>query len=233
MPFFFTPYDLIVLPALILAIWAQVKVRSAYGRFSRVASRSGLTGAQVAQLIMRDENVGPDVALEIVPGNLTDHYDPIKKTLRLSQEVYQGQSVAALGIAAHEVGHAIQHARGYAFLQLRTLMYPLSSIGSNLAIPLFFFGMILSWFSGGGQFLMTIGIWMFAAAVAFTLVTLPVEFDASRRALRALSQGCYVSHDELGGVRKVLGAAAMTYVAAAAMAVLQLIRLLAIANSRD
>jgi len=129
MPFFFTPYDLIVLPALILAIWAQVKVRSAYVLFSRVASRSGLTGAQVAQLIMRDENVGPDVALEIVPGNLTDHYDPIKKTLRLSQEVYQGQSVAALGIAAHEVGHAIKHARGYAFLQLRTLMYPLSSIG--------------------------------------------------------------------------------------------------------
>lgn len=233
MPFFFTPYDLLVLPALILAIWAQAKVSSAYGRFSRVAARSGLTGAQVAQLIMRDENVGRDVELEVVPGNLSDHYDPIKKTLRLSQDVFHGNSIAALGIAAHEVGHAIQHARGYAFLQLRTLMYPLSSIGSKLAFPLFFLGLFLSWGSGGGHFLMTIGIWMFAAAVAFTLITLPVEFDASRRALRALANGGYVAQDEMAGVRKVLGAAAMTYVAAAAMAVLQLIRLLAIANSRD
>lgn len=230
--FFFTPYDLLLIPALILAVWAQAKVSSAYRRFSKVVARSGLTGAQVAQLIMRDENVGRDVEIEMVAGNLTDHYDPIKKTLRLSEGVYHGNSVAALGIAAHEVGHAIQHARGYAFLQLRTLMYPAAGIGSKLAIPLFFLGMILSWGGGGGQFLMTAGIWLFTAAVAFTVVTLPVEFNASRRALRALANGGYVAEDELPGVRKVLGAAAMTYVAAAAMAVLQLLRLLAIANSR-
>lgn len=227
--FFFTPYDLLLVPALILAVWAQARVSSAYRKYSKVPTRAGMSGAQVAQMIMRDENIGRDIEIEVVPGHLTDHYDPTKKVLRLSEEVYHGNSIAALGIAAHEVGHAIQDARSYTWMQLRSLMYPMSSIGSTLAFPLFFIGFIFS----QAQFLMTIGIWMFVAAVAFTVVTLPVEFDASRRAKLALAQGRYLTDEELGGVKKVLGAAAMTYVAGAAMAILQLIRLLLLANSRD
>jgi len=160
-----------------------------------------------------------------IPGEMTDHYDPRARMLRLSQDVHDGQSVAALGIAAHEVGHAIQHARMYAPLGLRSIMYPLSSIGSTLAFPLF----ILGFFFGPG--LMHLAIMLFTVAVAFTLITLPVEFNASRRALSALTDGGYLDDDELRGARKVLSAAAMTYVAAAAMAITQLIRMILI--SRD
>lgn len=226
MPFFFTPYDLLVLPALILAVWAQAKVSSAYRRYAQVGTRSGLTGAQVAQLIMRDAGVPRDVQIEAIPGHLTDHYDPTKRVLRLSEDVYHGNSIAALGIAAHEVGHAIQHARSYVWLNLRGFMYPISRIGSTLAFPLFFIGIIFA----QNSFLVSLAIWLFSAAVAFTVVTLPVEFDASRRAIQALSAGGYVTPEEQQGVKKVLGAAAMTYVAAAAMAVLELVRMLLIAD---
>jgi len=231
MPFYmFHPADLLMIPALILAVWAQARVRSAYGRYSTVRTRAGITGAQVALQIMRASNVN-QVRIEPVPGEMTDHYDPTKKVLRLSEGVYDGTSIAALGIAAHEVGHAIQDAQGYAPMKLRALIYPVSNLGSTLAFPLVFIGLIFN--SAYSSWLISLGIWFFTAAVAFTLVTLPVEFDASRRAVKALSTGGFMSDEELAGVRKVLGAAAMTYVAAAASALLQLLRLIMIARSRD
>lgn len=229
-PYMFHPADLLMIPAMIIALWAQLRVKSAYAKYASIRTQAGVTGAQVAHQIMLQANVA-GVAIEPIAGQMTDHYDPKAKVLRLSEGVYGGDSIAALGIAAHEVGHAIQDANSYAPMRLRHLMYPISSIGSTLAFPLVFLGLIFnSSFSG---WLLSLGIWMFTAAVAFTLVTLPVEFDASRRAIKALAAGNYMSHEELAGVRKVLGAAAMTYVAAAATALLQLLRLLMIARSRD
>ena len=237
---FFDPTMLLVLPAFLLAMWAQMKVKTTYARFSRVANRAGLTGADVAKLILDDAGLSvssgagdatsQSCGLECIGGSLTDHYDPRSRTLRLSQDIYHGRSVAALGIAAHEVGHAIQHARLYSPLMLRNMVYPVCSLGSTLAFPLFFIGLILP--IAGGQVLMQAGIWLFAASVFFTLVTLPVEFNASRRALKALSHGGYLSTEEMSGARKVLTAAALTYVAAAAVAIMNLIRLLIIADRR-
>lgn len=226
-PFFYTPYDLLIIPAFLFAIWAQIKVSSAYNRWSQVFAQAGITGADIARYIMDKEGIH-DVRLERVPGELTDHYDPTQKVVRLSEGVFDGTSVAALGIAAHEVGHVIQHARGYAAMQLRSFVYPVANLGSWLAFPLFFAGLIFSM-----PALVSAGIWLFAGAVAFTLITLPVEFDASRRALKALAGGGFLSSDEMRGARQVLTAAALTYVAAAAMAIVQFLRLVAIARSRD
>ncbi|HOE67196.1 MAG TPA: zinc metallopeptidase [Candidatus Hydrogenedentes bacterium] len=235
---YFTPYDVLVIPALLLALWAQFKVKSAYAKYSRISTRSGLTGADVARLILRDSQIPlvmsdnrPEgsCGLEAIPGQLTDHYDPRDRTLRLSEDIYHGSSIAALGIAAHEVGHAVQHARLYLPMSLRGMMYPLSSIGSTLAFPLFFVGMIFP----ATQFLMQVGIWLFTFAVLFTVVTLPVEFNASRRALAALANGGYLDAEELRGAKKVLTAAAMTYVASAAMAAMQLLRMVLIARGRN
>lgn len=230
MPYMFHPADLLMIPAMLLAVWAQFRVKSAYSKYSTVGTRSGITGAQVAAEIMRAADVSR-VSIEPVAGEMTDHYDPTKKVLRLSEGVYGGNSIAALGIAAHEVGHAIQDAQGYAPMKLRALIYPVSNLGSMLAFPLVFIGLIFN--SSYSGWLISLGIWFFTAAVAFTVVTLPVEFDASRRAVRALAAGGHMTTEELAGVRKVLGAAAMTYVAAAAAALLQLLRLIMIARSRD
>ncbi len=227
----------LLLPALILAIWAQTKVKSTYAKYAQVPVRAGLTGADVARLILRDADIalssnpeahpaGPACGLACVPGQLTDHYDPRTHMLNLSEAVYQGRSIAALGIAAHEVGHAIQHARAYTPLSVRNVIYPVCNFGSMLAFPLFFIGLIARF----GP-LMNAAILLFSFAVFFTVLTLPVEFNASRRALRALESGGYLDAEELAGARKVLGAAAMTYVAAAAMAVMSLIRMLLL--SRD
>jgi len=225
------PFGIIfMLPAIVFSIWAQYRVRSAYRKYAQVGVRAGLTGADIARMMMRVEQID-DVAIEPIPGEMTDHYDPRSKRLRLSEGVYAGRSIAALGIAAHEAGHAIQHARRYAPMQLRQFIYPVSSLGSTLAFPLIFAGLIFS--HSGLAVLLNVGIWLFAAAVAFTVVTLPVEFNASRRALSALAGSGYLSSDELSGARAVLNAAAMTYVAAAAVAILQLIRLLLIAQRRD
>ncbi|HQE84774.1 MAG TPA: zinc metallopeptidase [Candidatus Hydrogenedentes bacterium] len=238
-PMFHDPTFILVIPALLFAVWAQWKVKSTYAKYARVGNRQGLTGAEVAQRILLDANVGvagtgwgrgDGVALEPIEGTLTDHYDPRARTLRLSQDIYYGQSVAALGIAAHEVGHAIQHAHGYAPMMARNFVYPVSAIGSTLAFPIFVIGMFLG--PGTGQTIMQIGILLFAAALGFTVLTLPVEFNASRRAMKALASGGYLSEDELGGARKVLTAAAMTYVASTAMAILQLVRMLLLANRR-
>ena len=230
MPFFFHPADLLMIPAMIIAVWAQVRVKAAYQKYASIQTRSGMTGAQVAQHILQNANVS-NVPIEVTPGEMTDHYDPVKKVLRLSGSVYGGTSIAALGIAAHEVGHAIQDASGYAPMKVRHLVYPISRLGSMLAFPLIFAGFILNF--SFSSVLINLGIWLFTAAVAFTIVTLPVEFNASSRAVQALTAGGYMSQDELRGVRKVLGAAAMTYVAAAAAAVLQLVRFLLIIRGRD
>jgi uncharacterized protein len=223
---FFSMKDILILaPALVLTLYAQWKVKSAFSRMSQVRSTSGMTGAQVAESLLKRNSIN-DVSVEAVEGSLTDHYDPIHKKLRLSPQVYGSNSLAALGVAAHETGHAIQHKTGYSYLALRQNLYPVSNFGSMLAMPLFIIGMLMSF-----KFLIDIGIILFAAAVFFTVITLPVEFNASKRALAQLSQGGYLSANEIGGARKVLDAAALTYVAAAAMAVLQLIRLLLIRNS--
>ncbi|MCI2429741.1 zinc metallopeptidase [Candidatus Acetothermia bacterium] len=224
--FFFSPLDLIFLvPALAFSLFAQYKVWSTYNRYSRERASSGLTAAQTARRLL-DRAGLYHVKVEAVPGQLTDHYDPRSKTLRLSAP--ESPSVAAIGVAAHEAGHAIQDAQGYAPLMLRSAMVPVASFGSMLAFPLLLAGFIMNMNST----LIWLGVIFFSAAVLFTLVTLPVEFDASRRAVRILSDGgTIVSPSELGMVQKVLNAAALTYVAAAAAAVLQLIRLVLIARS--
>ena len=229
-PFYYDPTYLLLLPAIILAVYAQAKVQSTFQRYSRLRASSGMTGAQVARALL-DKNNLYDVSVEIVPGHLTDHYDPRTKKLRLSPEVYHGTSLAALGVAAHETGHAAQHAQEYIPLNLRNALFPVASFGSNLAFPLFFIGLL---FGRGGTWLMDLGILLFLFAVLFQVITLPVEFNASKRALGMLeSEGYLLRGQEVAGARKVLSAAALTYLAATAMAVLQLFRLLLIRGYRD
>jgi len=227
---FFDPTMVLLVPAFGLALWAQFKVKNTYRKFSEVASASGLTGAQVAKRILAMEGIS-DVTVEEVEGELTDHYDPRTRTVRLSEGIYGVNSVAAFGIAAHEVGHAIQHNRGYAPLGIRHALVGQANIRSTLAMPLFIIGMIF----GAGQFkiLMDIGIFLFLGALTFQLVTLPVEFNASSRALAALGGSGLMASSEVGMARKVLNAAAWTYVAAAAVSVMTLIRLLVLRNARD
>ncbi len=224
LPFLMGPSILILLPALILAIYAQYKVRSTYARYARVRTGSGITAAQAAQRILAGAGIN-DVEIQGIHGVLSDHYDPRHKVLRLSDP--GSSSVAAVGVAAHEAGHAIQHARGYKPLALRTAIVPMANLGSQLAFPLFFLGLIFRY-----EPFITFGILAFSAAVLFTLITLPVEFDASRRAVVALREGYLVSAEELGAVKEVLFAAALTYVAAAAMAALQLVMLLSLNRRR-
>ena len=221
---FFDPvYLLFALPGMALAMWAQWRVKSTFSHYSQVGTRRGWTGARIAQAIL-DVNGIRDVRIEPVQGFLSDHYDPTSRTLRLSPDVYEGRSVAAAGVAAHEVGHAIQHAQGYAFLKMRSNLVPVLSLTSNLAMPALIGGMVLASMGQAalGQLAMAVGIVLFALMVVFQLVTLPVEFDASNRALKAIESGQLVTADELVGARKVLNAAALTYVAAAVTAVLQL-----------
>ncbi len=229
MPFgmFFDPTMIWVLPAMLFAMWAQSRVSSAYGRYSQVQTRHAITGAQLARRLMYDNGIR-DVEVELIEGNLTDNYDPTKRVLNLSAGVHDGTSIAALGIAAHEVGHAVQHATAYAPMSLRGFMYPVSALGSNLGWILFIVGLGIGFFthSAVGILVAKLGVLFFGAAVAFTLVTLPVEFNASKRALHALSQGGYLDEEEMPGARAVLNAAALTYVAAAAMAISQLLRML-------
>lgn len=220
-------YMLIVISALI-SLFAQFLVNSRFSKYSRVRSRSGMTGAQAAERILQSQGIY-DVAIQRVSGKLTDHYDPRNKTLNLSDAVYASTSVAAVGVAAHECGHAIQHARGYAPLSFRSALVPVANIGSQLS----WLFIILGIFFGGSHTLIMIGILMFSAAVLFQLVTLPVEFNASGRALKLLSETGILQKDEVSDTRKVLSAAALTYVAAAATAVLQLLRLLRLFGGND
>jgi len=216
----FDPTFVMLLPAFALALWAQHRVKSAYRKYSEVASRGGNTGAQAAWDLLRRHGID-DVAVESTEGELSDNYDPRSKTLHLSQNIYSQPSIAALAIAAHEVGHAMQDSSGYTPLRWRANLVPVANFGSMGAFPLFIIGLFLN-----TPFLMDIGIGLYMAALAFYLVTLPVEFDASRRAMVALSNGGNLAKDEIVGAKKVLNAAALTYVASAAMAVSQLFRML-------
>jgi hypothetical protein len=230
-PFMFDPTMILVLPALAFAIWAQFKVRGTYEKFSRVPAANGLTGRQMAATIMSRNGVS-DVSIEAAPGVLSDHYDPRAKAVRLSEPIYAGNSISAIAVAAHEVGHVLQHHQGYALLQIRSAIAPVASFGSMLAFPLFFIGMLVGTKAFGGV-LMDLGILFFTGAVLFHMVTLPVEFDASKRALAQLTSTGAVMPDEVAGAKQVLDAAALTYVAAASMAALELLRLVLLRNSRD
>lgn len=230
--FYFDSTYILVLPAIILAVIAQGKVSSTFNKYSRVPSRIGMTGAEAARRIMELNGIY-DVSIERVAGNLTDHYDPSKKVLRLSDNVYSSSSIAAIGVAAHETGHAIQHARGYAPLSLRSIMVPAVNFGSRLFLPLILLGLLFSFSSAMGNSLITLGIILFGITVLFTLVTLPVEFNASKRAIACLSESRILYDDEVDGAKKVLSAAAMTYVASAAVAIAQFLRLVVLFGGRN
>ena len=224
--FYFDWTYLLIIPGLLLGLWAQHKVNSTYQQYSRIATRlSQPASAVVADLLRRNGNY--NVSVGRVAGHLTDHYNPGTETLNLSEGVYGSASVAALGIAAHEAGHAMQKQEGYAPLMLRTAIVPAVNICSMLSTSLFFIGLLFTW-----EALTTLGIILFAASTVFALVTLPVEFNASSRAVKMLTDGGYVTRDEEQGVRAVLNAAALTYVASAVTSLLSLLRLVMISNRR-
>ncbi|MBQ2249310.1 MAG: zinc metallopeptidase [Clostridia bacterium] len=219
---------LILLPGMLFAFWAQMKVSSTFDRYSKKVSRTGRTGAEAASQLLRANGVY-DVRVERVRGDLTDHYDPRTRTLRLSESVHDSRSIAAIGVACHEAGHALQHAEKYSFLQLRMSMIPVCRIGSGLAMPLFLIGLLIGEL---GYVFMVAGILCFSLAALFQLITLPVEFNASARALAGMQENRLLGEEEIGGARRVLSAAAMTYVAALASSLLSLLRLVVIANNR-
>ena len=215
-----------VIPGLLLGLWAQMRVSSAFKKYSAVHAHNGMSAEEVARSMLNRSGCG-DVSVRTVSGNLTDHYDPRNNTLRLSDGVHGSTSVAAIGVAAHECGHAMQQHEGYAPLKQRSALVPVVNLGSNLYFPIFLLGLVFSW-----EPLLYVGIACFALTLVFALVTLPVEFNASGRALSVLEEQGYLSRDEMDGARAVLNAAAMTYVAAAISSLLQLVRLLIIARDR-
>ncbi len=223
--FYDATYILVIIGAL-LGLLAQAKVKGAFARYSKVYSMRGVTAEQVAEMILQQAGIR-DVRIEQIGGDLTDHYSPNEKVLRLSETVYGSSSVAAIGVAAHECGHAIQHAEDYLPIQIRSTIVPVVNIGSKLAWPVIFLGLLI-----GMTPLANVGIILFSLIVVFQVVTLPVEFNASGRALAILRDSSYLSGDELKGARKVLSAAAMTYVAAMVASVLQLLRLVMIVGRR-
>lgn len=226
--YYFDPTYILVLIGAVLSIIASARVNSTFQKYARERSMSGMTGAQTAEAILRSRGIH-DVRVEHIRGNLTDHYDPVRKVVRLSDSVYSSSSVAAIGVAAHECGHVMQHHEGYAPLNIRTALVPAANIGSKVGIPIVILGLIL----GSNPVLVNIGIWVFSIAVLFQIVTLPVEFDASKRALVCIEQYGIVTSDERRKSAKVLKAAAYTYVAAAAASILQLLRLVMLFGKRD
>jgi len=220
------PTIVLLIPAVLFSLWAQFKVKGAFSRYSEVRASSGVTADQVSRVLL-DRFGLSNVRVERIQGHLTDHYDPRSKVLRLSDAVTGNSSIAAIGVAAHEVGHAIQDKEGYAFLRFRNSIVPAVNIGSTMSMPLFFIGLIM-----GSAPLLILGILLFCGVLVFHLVTLPVEFDASARALKLLSETGLLRGSEVGGAKAVLDAAALTYVAALVMTVLQLIRLLALRGMR-
>lgn len=219
-------YILVIIGA-IFSIAASAKVNSTFNKYKRIRSTSGMTGAEAAERILHQNGIY-DVGIEHIGGNLTDHYDPRSKMLRLSDATYSSTSVAAIGVAAHECGHAIQHKEEYGPLKLRTAIVPAANIGSRLGIPIILLGILL----GGNYLLVQIGIWVFSLAVLFQIITLPVEFNASKRALAMVEQYGILGSNEVEHTKKVLSAAAMTYVAAAAASILQLLRLVLLFGRR-
>ena len=238
--FYFDPTYLVIFPALIFSLWASARVNSTFNKYSRIGSRNGITGAQAARRVL-DSHGLYHIQIEYVQGHLSDHYDPTTQTLRLSESVYGNTSTAAIGVACHEAGHAIQHAEEYAPLKLRQAIIPITNIGSRFGIYLFMIGLLISIFAGTesifGMGMAWAGIALFSFTAVFQLVTLPTEFNASSRALEEIERAGILYADELPSAKKVLNAAAMTYVAALAVSITQLLRLVLIlsrfSNRRD
>lgn len=228
-PMYFDPTYMLVLIGVVICLAASAKMRSTFSRYSRIRNHSGMTGREAAEQVLYRAGIY-DVRVEHVSGNLTDHYDPRSKVLRLSDATYGSASVAAVGVAAHECGHAIQHATGYAPLAFRSALVPVANFGSTIAWPLILIGLLFN--SQSSVLFLNLGILAFSLAVLFQIVTLPVEFNASSRAIRMLSGNGMLYEDEVQATRKVLTAAALTYVAGAASAILQLLRIILISNSR-
>jgi len=222
----FDPTMILVLIGAMLSIWASARVNSTFRKYSQVRSMTGMTGAEAARRLLNSQGIY-DVTVQAVRGQLTDHFDPRTKTVNLSETVYGSTSVAAIGVAAHECGHAIQHDVGYVPLKLRAAFVPVANFGSKLSMPLLLLGLFL-----GMTSFVQLGIWMFVLAILFQVITLPVEFNASRRAVNLLDQTGILAGGEVGQTRKVLGAAALTYVAAVAASMLQLLRLLILFGGR-
>ena len=225
--FYFDPTYTLVLIGTLICLLASAKVSSAMSKYQRVRCRSGMTGAEAAMRILQYQGVH-DVKVECLQGGRGDHYDPRTKTVRLSPENYNNATITAISVAAHECGHAVQHKEAYSFLRLRTALVPFANIASNLGFPMILIGVLFSW----NQVLIEIGIWAFAVGVLFQLVTLPVEFNASKRALEMATNYGILTQEERSGGKKVLSAAAFTYVAAAAAAILQLLRLVLLFGGR-
>jgi Zn-dependent membrane protease YugP len=226
--FYYDSTYLLVIIGAVLTIVASARVNSTFNKYKKVRSATGMTGAEAARRLLNNAGIS-DVSIEHISGNLTDHYDPSQKVLRLSDATYGSSSVAAIGVAAHECGHAIQHYEGYIPLKIRSTLVPAANIGSRIGIPICILGMLLSF----NQTLITVGIWVFSFAVLFQIVTLPVEFNASSRAIRLLDETGILYGQEIKDTKRVLGAAALTYVAAAAASILQLLRLVLIFGGRD
>ena len=225
---YWDPTYILVIIGVIISLWASAKVKTTYSKYSRVRSMSGLTGAQAAERILHSAGLY-DVRIEHISGDLTDHYDPKNRVLRLSDTVYGSASVAAVGVAAHECGHAVQDQKDYAPLRIRNSLVPVANFGTMAAWPIIIIGLIF----GSSHFLVYLGILLFSLGVLFQLVTLPVEFDASSRAIQILGNTGILYGDEIRQTRKVLNAAAMTYVAAAAASILSLLRLILLFGGRD
>lgn len=224
-------YLVLVLPCLLLSLWASARVNSTFKKYSQQMSYRQITGAQAAQRVLQANGVY-GVRIEHVSGNLTDHFDPKTNVIRLSDNVYSNTSTAAIGVACHEAGHAVQYAQSYFPIKIRTAIIPITNFGSRLAMPLILLGLLFSAFGSFSSTLVYIGIACFGLSLVFQLITLPVEFNASRRALEAIENGQLLSENELRGARKTLSAAAMTYVAATAVSLAQLLRLIALFGGR-
>jgi hypothetical protein len=224
--FYWDSTMILLIPAILFTMYAQSRISGTFRKYSRVPSKNGYTARDVARKVL-DMNGLTNVRIERVRGNLTDHYDPRKQVLRLSDSVHGSTSIAAIGVAAHEAGHAVQHSTGYIPLLMRNTIAPIAGFGSNLSWILILAGLLMNWFE-----LIQAGIVFFLAVVIFQLITLPVEFNASKRAIALLSEGGIITGQEIGPARKVLNAAALTYVAAALTAVLQLLRFILLANRR-
>ena len=224
-------YVVLVLPCILLSLWASANVNSTFKRYSGQYSRRGLTGAQAAERVLRANGV-TNVRIERVSGNLTDHFDPKSSVIRLSDNVYGNTSTAAIGVACHEAGHAVQYAQDYAPIRIRSAVIPATNLGSKLAMPLILLGLLIGFMGDLSYFLIYLGIGCFGLSLVFQLVTLPVEFDASRRAMAAIAQSELLTEEAQRGARKTLSAAALTYVAATAVALSQLLRLLILFGGR-
>ena len=229
--FFDWTYLVLVMPCVLLSLWASSSVNSTFKKYSQQLSRRGITGAQAAERVLRHNGVH-GVRIERVGGSLTDHYDPKTNVIRLSDSVYGSTSTAAIGVASHEAGHAVQYAQSYAPIKLRAAIIPVTNFGTKIAWPLMLLGVLLSSMSYAFYNLVYVGIACFSLSLLFQLITLPVEFNASRRALTAIEEGNLLTGEELEGARKTLRAAAMTYVAAAATSLAQLLRLISIYGRR-